>query len=82
MPRKNLKGDAQEALTATQAATMNFITSAPQNPVKAAMPSRETKSKRIQVLLRPSVYDALKEKAEARGQSVNDLINDILKENV
>lgn len=89
MAKKNLKGDALEALTAGQAATMSLLTSAsgiPASspaPVKAATgPSRETKSKRIQVLMRPSLYDALKARADAEGYSVNDLINIILKENI
>ena len=35
----------------------------------------ETKSRRIQLLLKPSAYDALKKKATKRGESVNSLIN-------
>lgn len=35
----------------------------------------ETKSRRIQLLLKPSAYDSLKKKATKRGESVNSLIN-------
>lgn len=38
----------------------------------------ERKSKRMQLLVRPSTYDALKVMAGARGQSMNDLINSLL----
>ena len=38
----------------------------------------ETKSKRLQVLLQPSIYAKLKARAETDGASVNTLINQIL----
>ena len=38
----------------------------------------ETKSKRLNLLIRPSVYTALQEKAAEQGTSINNLINDIL----
>lgn len=40
----------------------------------------EVKSRRVQLVFRPSLYEAVKEKAEARGQSVNDFISTILAE--
>lgn len=39
----------------------------------------ETKSRRVQVLLQPSVYEAVKQLAEDSNTSVNDTINTILK---
>lgn len=39
---------------------------------------RETKSKRINLLVRPSVYEAVVAKAEAEGVSVNELINSFM----
>lgn len=39
---------------------------------------RETKSKRVNLLVRPSVYEAVVRKAEAEGVSVNELINSIM----
>ena len=40
----------------------------------------ETKSKRVQVLLQPSVHEAVKAKAKAEGISTNEAINIALKE--
>lgn len=40
----------------------------------------ETKSKRLQLLLQPSVYQKLKQKALADGKSVNATVNAILQE--
>ena len=39
----------------------------------------ETKSRRVQLLIQPSVYDALKARAQAEGISVNEVINTALK---
>lgn len=41
---------------------------------------KETKSERVQLLLRPSIKDGIKELAKEEGRSVNDLINDALAE--
>lgn len=41
---------------------------------------RETKSRRLQILIRPGTYERLKRLSESRGQSVNDLINEILED--
>lgn len=38
----------------------------------------ETKSKRLQLLIKPSTYDKLKTKAKNEGTSINDLVNRIL----
>jgi len=42
------------------------------------MASFEAKSKRFNMLIRPSVYTSLREMAVKRGTSVNDLINTIV----
>lgn len=42
----------------------------------------ELKSRRVQILVQPSVHDAVKEKAQAEGISVNEAINQALKEYV
>ena len=41
----------------------------------APMMTFEAKSKRFNMLIRPSVFNRLKKMAENRGTSVNDLIN-------
>ena len=40
----------------------------------------ETKSRRLQLLLTPSLYEAVKDQATREGRSVNDLINSILQD--
>ena len=42
---------------------------------RRATQGRETKSKRLNVLIRPSLHEALLELAEKKQTSVNDLIN-------
>ena len=44
------------------------------------LPLRETKSERMQLLVKPSTKRALKRIAAARGQSMNDLANEIIDE--
>ena len=39
---------------------------------------RETKSKRVQLLVKPSVYQAVSDIADEEGISVNELINIVL----
>lgn len=41
---------------------------------------KEPKSKRLQLLIRPSTYDAIKNKSDQTGESVNELINKALEE--
>ena len=38
----------------------------------------ETKSRRLQLLVQPSLYERLKKRANAEGVSVNELVNSIL----
>lgn len=40
----------------------------------------ETKSKRVQLLLQPSVYEAVKAKASSLGISTNEAINEALRQ--
>lgn len=42
----------------------------------------EIKSKKFQMLIKPSVYDGIKELADKKGDSVNNYINDLLEEHV
>ena len=59
-------------------------TKAETKPAKAASGylKEERKSKRVQLLITPSLYEAIKEKAEASGTSTNNYINYLLKEGV
>ena len=38
----------------------------------------ETKSRRLQLLVQPSLYEKAKKRAQAEGTSVNDLVSNIL----
>lgn len=40
--------------------------------------SREYKTRRLQLLMKPSLHDALKERADEEDTSVNDLIHSLL----
>jgi len=58
-------------------------------PRKAATPARraipeyeETKSRRLQLLLTPSLYEAVKERAAEERMSVNELVNTILSDTI
>jgi len=42
----------------------------------------ETKSKRIQLLMQPSLHEKLKNRADSEGKSVNDLVHSILSESI
>ena len=48
-------------------------------PMKKNPEYLETKSKRVQMLMQPSLYNAIKEKAEQSGISVNEMMHEILK---
>lgn len=59
------------------------------SPRKAATPARraipeyeETKSRRLQLLLTPSLYEAVKERAAEERMSVNELVNTILNDTI
>lgn len=39
---------------------------------------KEAKTRRVQLLMKPSVYDVIKRQADARGYSFNDYVNTIL----
>lgn len=68
---------------------MNFI-SAVEEPQAAAQEGlaipkgyklvKENKSARMQLLIRPTIKDAIKEEAAAQGLSMNDLVNNIFEE--
>ena len=43
---------------------------------------KETKSRRVQLLIRPTIYDSFKRIAEAKGKSVNDYLNELIEAEV
>ena len=42
----------------------------------------ESKTKRVNLLLRPTIYEIAKKKAEAKGISFNDYVNNLLQEDI
>lgn len=42
----------------------------------------EAKTKRVQLLIQPSVHDAIKKKAAAQGISFNEYVNIVLREQI
>lgn len=62
----------------TSASTPNAPQRAPQ--ARRALSDEETKSRRLQLLLTPSLYDELRDKAAEERVSVNEMINTILKD--
>lgn len=82
MPKKTFKENINPAL--------NFISSEsiaraeePQKAPEGYKPNPlyiETKSKRLQLLIQPSLHEKLKKRASQESTSVNDLINTILQE--
>lgn len=50
----------------------------PLQAAKRAPQGREAKTRRLQLLLTPSLYEAVKERAEAEGISVNETISELL----
>jgi predicted DNA binding CopG/RHH family protein len=45
---------------------------------KRAPQGREAKTRRVQLLITPSLYEAVKERAAAEGLSVNETISELL----
>jgi arginase family enzyme len=53
---------------------------APSVPTKPNPLYIETKSRRLSLLVQPSLHEKIKKLASAKGQSVNDLIHQVLQE--
>lgn len=51
-------------------------------PMKTNYAVVETKSKRVQMLMQPSLYNSIKERAEKEGVSVNEMMHEILKNHI
>ena len=51
-------------------------------PMKKNPEYLETKSKRVQMLMQPSLYNSIKEEAEKEGISVNEMMHIILKNHI
>ena len=80
---KSFRDKAEEKRASNPA--MMFISQA-EEPKKQATPlqakrapqGREAKTRRLQLLLTPSLYEAVKERADSEGLSVNETISELL----
>lgn len=55
---------------------------APQYPMKRNPLYIETKSRRLQLLLQPSLYNKIKALADKQSKSINEIIHSILDEHI
>lgn len=70
---KDLSNPASNFVTQGNAEKKNKIT---ENNIVSA--KKEARSKRMQILLQPSLFDKIQQKAESEGTSVNSLIHETL----
>lgn len=77
---KSFKESAQNALSnpAMQFITAPAVPRTPEPEPQSATPAKECKSRRLQLLIKPSIHEAIKERAAQNGTSVNDWINGAL----
>ena len=68
----------EEVQEAIQKDAQETATPAPETVTQA--PIRETKSRRLQLLIRPSTYKALSKEARKKRKSVNEIANRIFEE--
>lgn len=81
IPEGEVEDKANEAQADTTKTTTKAKPRAKSSKVMITPKDAETKSRRVQILLQPSVYEAVKQLAEDNNTSVNDTINTILKAN-
>lgn len=72
------KGSAKKAAEAPHKPTLKIKTTGAPEGFKANPLYVETKSRRMQLLVQPSLYEAIKARATAEGTSVNELVHSIL----
>lgn len=84
--KKGFAGVVENPATASVHEKLLGIVKPDAEPVKIEQPKgtavkkiKETKSKRLQLLIYPSVYEACKKESDLTGESVNEIINEILK---
>lgn len=68
----------EEAVTQQEISDTSAVSKVPPKGYKLNPLYVETKSKRLQLLVQPSIFKKLKDKAKEEGRSVNDLIHSIL----
>ncbi len=84
--KKTFKSEIDPALNFISTAAEDESATAPGSGEKPPQPTRftfqspdrELKTRRLQLLLKPSTYDAIKAQANAAGASVNAYVNSLL----
>lgn len=85
MAKKDFKKTAAELFISAAEDPKENIIADPTPSTGAIIPKgyklvKENKSERMQLLIRPSIKDAIRQEAMAQGLSMNDLINNIFEE--
>ena len=82
MKQKSFKGDTTEFFisAARNAPAPSEKTDGATIIPKGYTLVKENKSERMQILIRPTLKDAIREEAKAQGLSMNDLVNNIFEE--
>lgn len=80
MPKKNFKDNPALQFLSTADPAEPAQETAPQYPMKRNPLYVETKSRRLQLVVQPSLHERLKNRAKARGLSVNEYVHQILDE--
>ncbi len=73
---KNFKSPAMDFISTSSLSKTEDI-----HPMKPNTELIETKSKRLQLLMQPSLHSKIKKASEKSNTSVNDLIHKILQQN-
>lgn len=76
--KKRAENPAMMFISSPEEAERRTETPEPE-PILRAPQRAEAKSRRLQLLLQPSLYEAVKARAEAEGVSVNEEIGELLR---
>lgn len=80
----NIENPAEQFISKPIAHTEQLVEASEEAPKGYKLNPKyiEKKDRRLQLLLQPSVYDAIKAKAESKGQSVNNFIHELLEKEI
>ncbi len=82
MAKKNFKDNPALQFLSTADPAEATQETAPQYPMKRNPLYIETKSRRLQLLLQPSLYNKIKAQADEQSKSINEIIHSILDEHI
>jgi len=82
MAKKSFKDNPALQFISTEEPTQPAAEPAPQYPMKRNPLYIETKSRRVQLMFQPSLYNKIKALATEQGKSFNDTVHSILDEHI